>query len=455
MNRSTANFFEQASAQLEAQLAQARFTPDRLVRLSASVPAVNLIAWLKSNPLGPRYYWRNRNHTLALAAVGDCMVIEHTDTSQRAALMARLLGVVAGTDAGFIGGQSFNSQNGTGQWQDYPGFRYSLPMIELRQIHETNTLFVNLLANDINQWQTQLAQASKLLKLLRFAELQPLMLPEHSITRRTNSVDKPAWDDLVAEALDQISQLQVRKVVLARQVNLTTQDPIDAFDLLAAWQTLTPNSFSFLFHFDGGVFLGCSPERLLSRRHRAISTESLAGTTRRGATPEEDFQLGQLLLHDPKLCHEHELVSQFVTERIAPFVTELQIKDRADVFKLDRIQHRYLPIKGQLKPGVQDAELLQQLHPTPAVGGLPQDKALTHIHSHEPFDRGWYSGVVGVASEQNADYVVAIRSALVKDNHLQCFSGVGLVEGSIADAEWQELEAKIESLLTALTGNCP
>ena len=447
------SFIEQATERLLQDLACLTYVPHQLIRLSQPIPDVNLIAWLKANPLGARYYWKNRNHTLALAALGDCLVLESDTTDDQRDIATTLLSVVSGTDAGFIGGQSFNGQTGTGQWQDYAAIRYCLPVIELRQIHAASTLYVNLFARTASDWHKQLGNVERLLKSLSFPAQGQLQTPHHAISRRSNNLDEAQWHTLVDKTLSGIRHKQVEKVVLAREVAIETDEAIDAFDLLAAWQQRTPNSFSFLYDFDGGIFLGCSPERLLSRRQDMVSTESLAGTTRRGATPEEDFRLGQLLLEDPKLCREHELVSQFVTEKIRPFVTNLTISNPAGIFKLDRIQHRYLPIKGILKPQVQDIDLLQQLHPTPAVGGFPQAQAQALIQTLESFDRGWYAGVVGVISEHNADYVVAIRSALVKNNHIQCYSGVGLVEGSIAESEWQELESKIESLLSALTGN--
>lgn len=446
------NFYDQALERLAQALECLTFSPDKLVRLSQSIPEVNLIAWLKANPQGSRYYWKNRNHTLALAALGDCMVFETHQQAEQRQVVSDLLAIVAGTDAGFIGGQSFNGQSGTGMWQGYAAIRYSLPIIEIRKIHAANTLYINLFATTRTHWDRQLEQIKALLKALSFPAHGELDAPHHQIISRSNSVNEQQWQQSVDKTLDCIHSEQVQKIVLAREVSLETAARIDPFDLLSAWQHRTPNSFSFLFDFDGGIFLGCSPERLLSRRQRLVSSESLAGTTRRGSTPEEDFRLGKLLLEDPKLCREHELVSRFVMEKIAPFVTNLSANDHAEIFKLDRIQHRYLPIKGQLKPRVQDVDLLQQLHPTPAVGGLPQAQAQEYIRTNETFDRGWYSGVVGVISEENADYVVAIRSALVDNNHIHCYSGVGLVEGSIAEAEWHELESKIESLLSALTG---
>ena len=445
-------FYERAIQDLLDDLKDLTFRPGLLVRLSQPVPECALIPWLKANPWASRYYWKNRNHTMALAAVGDCLVVEAKTVEQQQPLFAKMMQIVSNSDAGFMGGQSFNGKSGTDVWTTFPALRYILPSIELRQVHGSNTLYLNLFADTETQWDAQLRQMQRLLRQLRFPTASTLQTVKNNIQSRSNSVTETQWHQVVRKALDGINSGALQKIVLAREVDLDMDSPVDPFDLLSAWQQRTPNSFSFLFDFADGTFLGCSPERLLSRRKDSISTESLAGTTRRGVTPAEDFRLGQLLLEDPKLCHEHALVSQFVTEKITPFVTELQIGDSSGIFKLDRIQHRYLPVKARLKPDVSDTDLLEQLHPTPAVGGLPQATAQAYLNNHEGFDRGWYSGVVGVFSEQNADFVVAIRSALVKAQNVRCYSGVGIVDGSVSEDEWLELESKIESLLSALTG---
>ena len=94
-------------------------------------------------------------------------------------------------------------------------------------------------------------------------------------------------------------------------------------------------------------------------------------------------------------------------------------------------------------------DAISALHPTPAVGGVPSRAALDFIHQHEPFDRGWYAGPMGTITKSEAHIVVAIRSGDVIDNQVILAAGAGIVADSDADAEWDELNAKI-NLFTSI-----
>jgi menaquinone-specific isochorismate synthase len=111
--------------------------------------------------------------------------------------------------------------------------------------------------------------------------------------------------------------------------------------------------------------------------------------------------------------------------------------------KLARSRHLRAGLRATLRPDVSTADLLAALHPTPAVGGTPHRRALALIRKLEPFDRGWYAGPVGWIGPEAADFAVAIRSGLVAEHRLALFSGAGLVEGSEAESEWDEIEQKI------------
>ena len=115
--------------------------------------------------------------------------------------------------------------------------------------------------------------------------------------------------------------------------------------------------------------------------------------------------------------------------------------------QLHSVQHLWVPIKATLAANTSDAKLLDRLHPTPAVGGCPKQPALQFINDNEPYLRGWYAGTVGYLNAQKSDFSVAIRSALIADNKIELFAGAGIVTGSIATQEWQELDNKIRTIL--------
>ncbi len=125
------------------------------------------------------------------------------------------------------------------------------------------------------------------------------------------------------------------------------------------------------------------------------------------------------------------------------------------ILKLNHLQHLYNQLTGQLKEHIDDGDIINELHPTPAVGGFPREAALEQIGWLEPFDRGWYAAPVGWISEDAAEFVVAIRSGLVAGQQLHLYSGAGIVEGSSPSKEWEEIENKISNFIKTLGQSKP
>ena len=180
-----------------------------------------------------------------------------------------------------------------------------------------------------------------------------------------------------------------------------------------------------------------------------IETEALAGTRARGHTPEADTRLAGELLSSRKEQREHGFVVDGIRSAMRGLCEVYSENDSSpELMKLSRVQHLCTRIRGELAKDVDDADILGSLHPTPAVGAYPTQPGLDLINRLEPFQRGWYSGPVGWVSRDGADFAVAIRSALIRESQLHLYSGVGIVEGSLADQEWREMEGKIAGLLS-------
>jgi menaquinone-specific isochorismate synthase len=257
---------------------------------------------------------------------------------------------------------------------------------------------------------------------------------------------------LVEQVTNASFQRHTAKVVLSRATRLLCRDPIAPWPLLAAWQENNPNCFQFAFHFsDQRTFIGCSPERLFKRKGRALITEALAGTSLRSDLPEEEQRLTTMLLTDAKIRRENTLVVEDIRQRLATLCDDFEVAPTS-ILKLMHVQHLKHRIHGYLKESTSDTQLLASLHPTPAVGGTPREQALAFICRHEPYQRGWYAGVCGYLSEQRSEFCVAIRSALIDHRTIQLFAGAGIVNGSDAEQEWQELNTKIHTLMTLLEG---
>jgi menaquinone-specific isochorismate synthase len=255
----------------------------------------------------------------------------------------------------------------------------------------------------------------------------------------------------VREALHAIAGGALRKVVLARRTALGFDAPLDPVHLLSRLCPLAPEGFAFLIEPQGaGAFVGVSPERLFRQRGREVQSEAVAGTRPRASAAAADAALRDELLQSEKDRREHALVQHHVRDALRPLCESLEEHDAAPL-TLRNGRHLYARLEGRLETGVLPADVLHALHPTPAVGGLPTGAARRFIREHEPFDRGWYAAPVGwVGLEEGApaaELAVGIRSGLVRaeerGGRLDLFAGAGLVEGSVPEKEWDEVEHKL------------
>lgn len=197
---------------------------------------------------------------------------------------------------------------------------------------------------------------------------------------------------------------------------------------------------------------GKRERRTATRRQRRLREEEheQADGHRRGDTDDEDEWLANELLGSEKDNHEHELVAETIREQLAPLSAEIRVGDRG-IRKLATVQHLWTPIDATLERDEHVLSLVDALHPTPAVGGLPPEAALDVIRDTEPFDRGWYAAPVGwFDADGDGSFAVALRSAIVEETLATLFAGVGLVADSDPDAEWDEVQLKYRPILDEL-----
>lgn len=259
------------------------------------------------------------------------------------------------------------------------------------------------------------------------------------------------WQAKVERAVNAIAAGELSKVVLARHIDYQLDAALDTGAVMGRLHARRNASHLFALHRGEHCFMGATPERLLSCQAGRLTTHALAGSARRGLTPEEDRAVGERLLADPKEQHEHQLVVQTITEALHGNVSDLQTAPRPSLLKLANVQHLSTPIAARLNVGKRLLDGIEALHPTPAVGGLPRASALQFIRTHEGFDRGWYAAPVGwLDAAGNGDFLVALRSALITPGHCHAFAGCGIVEGSLPANEYTETQLKLASMEQAL-----
>ena len=260
------------------------------------------------------------------------------------------------------------------------------------------------------------------------------------------------WEQQVRDIVQAIHRNIVQKVVLARQLHLRA--PAD-FDVGVALQRLAATSgHCTLFAIDTGsaCMLGATPERLVHLHGRTVQVDCLAGSTARGDTEHTDRLRGQALLHSDKERHEHSLVVRTLREALSSHCSSLHVPEAPRLLRLPDVQHLHTPLQGALRAGPNVLNLVAQLHPTPGVGGVPRSAALDLIREHEGVGRGWYAGPVGwVDAHGGGEFVVGIRSALVRGREAWLYAGCGIVKGSDPHREYEESCLKLRPMLAALT----
>ncbi|MGW1072931.1 isochorismate synthase [Streptomyces sp. NPDC002537] len=262
-----------------------------------------------------------------------------------------------------------------------------------------------------------------------------------------------AYAASVAEAVHRIRAGRLRKVVLARTLELTSDDAPDIPTLLRRLARRDPGGYTFAMPTGPGrVLLGASPELLVSRHGTRVTANPLAGSAPRGTDPAEDAARAAALLRSAKDLAEHAVVVDAVRETLAPRCTRLDVPARPALARTATMWHLSTTATGELTEPVPSAlELACALHPTPAVCGAPTAPARELIGELEPFDRGHYAGIVGWGDARgDGEWVVTLRCAEADGRHLRLYAGAGIVADSTPDAETAETAAKFRTFLHAM-----
>ncbi len=263
------------------------------------------------------------------------------------------------------------------------------------------------------------------------------------------------WAQMIDAALAEFQAGTLDKVVLARVCEARAAGEVDIDGALAFLQARYPDCYTFLFEpRPGFAFFGATPELLIQTHGRDFASMSLAGSAPRGQTPDEDAALAEALLHSEKDRREHALVVDAMRRRLEPLAEELTIPAQPAIYQLSNIQHLHTPVRGTLRGEVAERgvlPLVEQLHPTPALGGSPRERALAFIRQHEPVPRGWYAAPIGwIDASLDGAFGVAIRSAVAQRRRVWLYAGCGVVEGSEAEKEWAETGWKFRPVQDAL-----
>jgi len=275
-----------------------------------------------------------------------------------------------------------------------------------------------------------------------------------AVTTMTTHLSRDGYRDLVAHVVDEMRPGHpLEKVVLARSVTAGLSGALPVSAVLRRLRAHEPTCTIFLFPVPDGTFFGASPELLIARQGRRVWCHPLAGTVPRGETARSDADAQGRLAASPKDRSEHRFVVDAIAATLRPLCDDLTVPDEPSLVAFRAVAHLGTRIEGHLKGPTTVLELLELLHPTPAVGGTPRQMALATIAGGEPVRRGYWAGPVGwVDGQGNGEWMIGIRSAFLHSDGrtITLHAGAGVVAGSDPEAEAAETDVKLSSVLESL-----
>lgn len=424
-------------------------TPDPLAFLHAA-----------SQALGHGVLWDQTAFGIAFAGAGIAHAIAANGSSRFGSVSSAIADlndhIVRDDDVAFplIGGFAFSpSYEESPTWQELPDALLVIPSVLVQTANGSAFLRATAPVDpDTSPADVNAALCSTMEQARRWAQ-SPLAQPHApALIGRSSVPERPVWESSVAAAVALICQDHLDKVVLAREERLLFDHAPSPAATLARLREVDPAATRFALQSGASWFIGSTPERLVRLRDFRVDVTCLAGSIAIGRDDAETNALSAQLLASAKDREEHDIVVrstidalQDICELVAP------APDSPRVVQARSVQHLETPVSAWMPRAGHVLDLVERLHPTPAVGGYPRDRALTAIRELEAFDRGWYAAPFGWTDlHGEGEFAVAIRSALLTGRAASLFAGCGIVAESVPAAEWDETCLKLRPMLAAL-----
>lgn len=408
-----------------------------------------------------RTYWSSTDDDFTIVGIGSAYEIaaqgNHFEETKRAwqALLKRSFihnpFEVAGTGVLALGGMTFDpNKEQTSLWEKFGQSLFVVPIYTVVQHQETfyftytQTVDEDSVKGDIAQ---HISNAEE--QIIEWAKTVHDSVHVEVIEKEEIAAKK--WIEDVKQAIDDIQAEKANKIVLAREMRIQLNRQAEVGQMLKKLHHLQTNCYIYAFERGSDCFIGATPERLVRIDGDQLLSTCLAGTAPRGKTAEVDEEIRTGLLNDPKNLEEHAYVVQMITDAIRPYCINVKTAEGPVVRPLKNVQHLYTPVTAHVKKGYHLFDFVEQLHPTPALGGVPTDVSLAFIRKQESLDRGWYGAPIGwLDSNQHGEFAVGIRSALVQNDVVSLFAGCGIMKDSDPLEEFEETSIKFLPILSVL-----
>jgi anthranilate synthase component 1 len=248
-----------------------------------------------------------------------------------------------------------------------------------------------------------------------------------------------------------IEEGDVMQVVLAQ--DFSTNFNKDPFELYKAIRKLNPSPYMYFLNLGECQIVGASPEILVRLENEEVILRPIAGTRKRGNSPEEDKANEDDLLNDPKEIAEHLMLIDLGRNDVGRVseIGTVNVTEKMIIEKYSHVMHIVSNVVGRLKAGLTSFDVLKAALPAGTLSGAPKIRAMEVINELEPSSRGIYGGAIGyVGWNGNMDTAIAIRTAVIKDKKIHVGAGAGIVADSIPENEWEECKQKSKVFIDAM-----
>ncbi len=433
----TQNLVSAASAIL-GWLAEQHFAPNKHMALRILVHEASATDFLLAAQGLERCYFKSRDSDFFIAGLG------RSDRIDQLALLANKT-TELNPEQYYFSALAFDEESKSPEWQSFGRCWLILPLLQLTRQAGRFFLMLNYRADACLSWPIWLDHAFSICQAVHDGAHNSNKIPR--IMAQHEQPSRLDYFSMIDRAKSSLSHEQGRqKVVLGRRNCLILADKIDPASLIHRLES--QDAFVFLVDSGRAVFFGASPELLYRRSGNNFVTEALAGTRSRSTDSVLDLELCNDLLTSSKDLHEQALVAEYIEQVLVKLGSQKIMRSDIGIMPLIFVQHLVQHYHCQIAEDWHDGEIIKLLHPTPAVCGLSRSWSQQFISQHEGFDRGFYAGVVGCLGAQRTELTVAIRSALYCDQKIYVYAAGGIVPGSVAQTEWDELSNKQKNIMS-------
>lgn len=403
---------------------------------------------------GERYWFRSKDERYNIVGIGYIKSISRDKFSsealseEKASLYDNIQQIEL--DSGLksrlslFGGTKFDNSQKTDEWNQFQTVEFHLSKWHFEL--SSGELFYTF----ENNGQSLLEAYEEMVQVLSEIDSytpEEITSPEVNIMK---DIFPEEWKALVEDAVKALNKKDFLKVVLSRQRLVTFKSQITPLFLVNRLSD-EGDTYTIYYEKNDSIFVSKSPEKLFDIKNNALSTNAIAGSSKRTLNESENQKSREFLMSDEKNQYEHELVRESIVEDLKPHSHFVKYSETPELLENKYIYHLHTPITARLKDEVDVFQLIDAIHPTPAVGGMPKQLAEEYIAELEFGTRGLYAAPVGIVQENNdSEFVVSLRSMLVHQKSASLFAGCGIVKASNSEEEFVETSVKFTPMMNVL-----